>query len=132
MTLVDVAGENLLDIVGRAIEGGKFDRWPDAPDGAFDSVAARARRQIAAHVHRDLRFRQRFFPVRKREGHARRDESAVRQKADERGRYPELFHSRPRAEPDFPAETLLAAVEALPPAAELRRHPARDVRVLLI
>ena len=126
--MVDIAGEDRFDVVGRRVEIGELDRRAERAD------RGRGRRQIAAagkvraHVHRDFGLGHRLDETVQRCGRSGLEEPAAGQKADQRRIDAQHAHRRGRAEPDLPAERLVAGGEALAPAGQAARRMPRAMR----
>ena len=129
VSLENAAGQHRLHVVHRPIDIGKLDGGAERGDGAANLFAAGAGRQVAPDIGRDLRLGSGLLPAGERNRRARREFSAVEQKADDRRGQPALgLHGR-RAKTDLPADLLGAVIELSLPQLHLRAHAVGDARV---
>ena len=132
VAMEDVAGERRLHVARRArIEVGKLDRGAERADRRDGRVAAGAARQIRRHVDGDLRLGDRLGPARDRRP-CRRSARATSASCSRPAGIVMLSRSIAglRAEPDLPADRLLARRDARAARGQLLLHAARDARIV--
>ena len=94
MTLIEVTGEDLLDIGKLRVHIRELDRRCERTHRSGSTFARRSGRNILAQVHRDLRLERRSGPSADRDRCTVLEQIGVIEEADQRPREAEPAHRR--------------------------------------